>query len=213
MAATATEWAGPARLPRELARAGFEVSVLAPERALVAKSRYVRAVTYLPDATTPIQWAYLLAASLGERVPRLIVPCDDTALQLMMTFIETPPAAIEGSVRERLLTLIRDSLGDPRYYRRSIDKTLLPPAAEALGVRVPPFKVISDVDAAREFACTHGYPVVLKRAFGTAGQAVEVAPDEGQLEPAFRRLVAKGSTTLWSSADVLIQAWIPGKGL
>jgi predicted ATP-grasp superfamily ATP-dependent carboligase len=213
LVATATEWAGPARLPRELARAGFEVSVLAPERALVAKSRHVRAVTYLPEATTPLQWAYLLAASLGQTAPRLIVPCDDTALQLMMTFIETPPDAIEGSVRNHLLALMQESLGDSRFYRRSIDKTLLPPAAEALGVRVPPFKVISDVDAAREFARTHGYPVVLKRAFGTAGQAVELVPDESRLESAFRRLISKGNVTLWSSADMLVQAWIPGKGL
>jgi predicted ATP-grasp superfamily ATP-dependent carboligase len=196
-----------------LVRAGFEVSVLAPKRALVAKSRHVRSVTYLPEPTTPMQWVYLLAASLGERTPRLIVPCDDTALQLMMTFIETPPETIDDSVRERLLMLIRESLGDPRFYRQSIDKTLLPPAAEALGVRVPPFKVISDADAAREFARTHGYPVVLKRAFGTAGQAVEVVSEESQVESTVRQLISKRNATLWSSSDLLIQAWVPGKGL
>jgi predicted ATP-grasp superfamily ATP-dependent carboligase len=213
LVATATEWAGPARLPRELVRAGFDVSVLAPRHALVAKSRYAGAVTYLSDAATPMQWAYMLAASLGARTPRLIVPCDDTALQLMMTFVETPPAGMEESVQERILALIRESLGDPRFYRSSIDKTLLPPAAEALGVRVPPFEIISDVDAARAFADAIGYPVVLKRAFGTAGQAVEVVAEKTQLEPAFRKLISKGDATLWKSADLLIQAWIPGKGL
>lgn len=213
LVATATQWAGPARLPRELVRAGFDVSVLAPKRALVAKSRYVGAVTYLPDAATPMQWAYMLAASLGALTPRLIVPCDDTALQLMMTFVETPPEAIESSVRERLLALIRESLGDPRFYRSSIDKTQLPPAAEALGVRVPPFEIVSDADAARRFADAHGYPIVLKAAFGTAGQAVEVVLDKTQLDPAFRTLISKGDATLWKSADLLIQAWIPGKGL
>lgn len=213
MAATATEWAGPARLPRELVRAGFDVSVLAPKRALVAKSRYVSEVTYLPDATTPMQWAYMLAASLGAHAMRLIVPCDDTALQLMMTFVETPPESIENSVRERLLALIRESLGDPRYYRPSIDKTLLPSAAEALGVRVPPFEIISDLSSARAFAHAQGYPIVLKRAFGTAGQAVEVVPGETRLEPAFRKLISKGDPTVWQSADLLIQAWIPGRGL
>jgi predicted ATP-grasp superfamily ATP-dependent carboligase len=213
LVATATEWAGPARLPRELVRAGFDVSVFAPKRALVAKSRYAGAVTHLPDAATPMQWAYMLAASLGEHTPRLIVPCDDMALQLMMTFVESPPPGIENSVRERILALIRESLGDPRFYRPSIDKTLLPPAAEALGVRVPPFQIVSGVDAARTFADAQGYPIVLKRAFGTAGQAVEVVPEKAQLEPAFRKLIAKGDATLWKSANLLIQAWIPGKGL
>jgi phosphoribosylaminoimidazole carboxylase (NCAIR synthetase) len=131
----------------------------------------------------------------------------------MMTFVETPPAGMENSVRERILTLIRESLGDPKFYRSSIDKTMLPAAAEALGVRVPPFEIISDVDAARAFADANGYPVVLKRAFGTAGQAVEVVPEKMQLESAFRKLISKGDTTLWKSADLLVQAWIPGKGL
>jgi predicted ATP-grasp superfamily ATP-dependent carboligase len=213
LVATATEWAGPARLPRELVRAGFHVSVLAPKRALLAKSRYVGSVTHLPDAATPMQWAYMLAASLGASAPRLIVPCDDTALQLMMTFVESPPPGLENSARERILALIRESLGDPRFYRSSIDKTLLPPAAEALGVRVPPFQIVSDVNAARTFADAQGYPIVLKRAFGTAGQAVEVVREKTQLEAAFRKLIAKGDAMLWKSADLLIQAWIPGKGL
>jgi hypothetical protein len=34
-----------------------------------------------------------------------------------------------------------------------------------------------------------------------------------QLEPAFRKLMSKGGATLWQSPDLLIQAWIPGKGL
>jgi predicted ATP-grasp superfamily ATP-dependent carboligase len=213
LAATATKWAGPARLPRELVRAGFEVSVLAPKAALVAQSRYVAAVTHLPDAATPMQWVYMLAASIGERPPRLIVPCDDTALQLMMSFVEAPPASVEKPIRDRLLPLMRESLGDPRYYRVSIDKTLLPSAAEALGVRVPPYAIIADVAAARAFAQAQGYPVVLKRAFGTAGQAVEVVRDDSQLEAAFRKLLSAATTTLWNSADLLVQAWVPGKGL
>ncbi|MEP6998421.1 MAG: ATP-grasp domain-containing protein [Betaproteobacteria bacterium] len=213
LVATATKWAGPARLPRELVRAGFDVSVLAPKDALVAKSRYVGAVTHLPDAATPMHWAYMLAASFGEHAPRLIVPCDDTALQLMMAFVEAPPEGMEGLLRERLLALIRQSLGDPEFYRPSIDKTLLPAAAEALGVRVPPYAIIADVAAARAFAQAQGYPLVLKRAFGTAGQAVEVVSEEVLLEPAFRKLFSKGGGTLWNSADLLVQSWVPGKGL
>ncbi|MGH8315800.1 MAG: ATP-grasp domain-containing protein [Steroidobacterales bacterium] len=176
-------------------------------------SRYVGAVTYLPEAATPMQWAYMLAASLGERSPRLIVPCDDTALQLMMSFVASPPAGMEEAMRERLTALLRESLGDPAHYRTSIDKTLLPAAAEALGVRVPAHAVVVDAVAARAFAHANGYPVVLKRAFGTAGQAVEVIRDETLLEPAFRKLAAAESATLWNSADLLIQTWIPGNGL
>jgi predicted ATP-grasp superfamily ATP-dependent carboligase len=193
--------------------AGFDVWVLAPKGALVAQSRYVAEVSYLPDAATPMQWMYMLAANIEQRAPRLIVPCDDTTLQLMMSFVESPPEGLGRPLRERLLDLIRESLGDPGYYRASIDKTLLPPAAEALGVRVPPYAVISDTAEARTFAQTHGYPVVLKRAFGTAGEAVEVIPDATLLERAFRKLLSARDATLWSAKDLLIQAWVPGRGL
>lgn len=213
LAATSTKWSSPAQLPRELVRAGFDVSLLAPKEALVAKSRHVASVTYLPDTATPMQWAYMLAATVDQRTPRLIVPCDDTALQLMMSFVESPPTALEELLRTWIVALIRRSLGDSRYYRASIDKTLLPAAAAALGVRMPAHAVIADIDAAREFARTHGYPVVVKRAFGTAGQAVEVVREEAQLEPAFRKLSFAASVTLWNSADLLIQAWVPGNGL
>ena len=213
LVATATKWASPAQLPRELARAGFDVLLLAPRGAPVARSRHVSAVTYLPDAATPMQFAYMLAAFVIQRAPRLIVPCDDVALQLLMTFVESPPAAVEEPLRARMVALIRQSLGDPRYYRASVDKTLLPAAAATLGVRVPAHAVIADVGAAREFARMHGYPVVLKRAFGTAGQAVIVVREEAQLAQSFRTLSHARSAMLWSSVNLLVQAWVPGRGL
>jgi predicted ATP-grasp superfamily ATP-dependent carboligase len=187
--------------------------VLAPRDALVTRSKYVATVTLLPEAATPLQWAQLLAAIVGQSSPRLIVPCDDTALQLMIAFLEAPPGGFEESLRERMLALIVESLGDPRYYRASIDKTLLPAAAEALGVRVPAHVVITDVATAKTFAGKQGYPAVLKRAFGTAGQAVEVVGNEEELEAAFRKLSTAKSVTLFTSTDLLIQQWIPGRGL
>jgi predicted ATP-grasp superfamily ATP-dependent carboligase len=213
LAATAIKWASPARLPRELARAGFDVAVMAPKGALVTKSRYVATVSYLPDTATPMHWMYMLSACVESCAPRLIVPCDDTTLQLMMSFVDEPPKSLNGPLCDRLLALISESLGDPRYYRTSIDKTLLPVAAEALGVRVPSYAAIDDVATARAFVRTHGYPVVLKRAFGTAGDSVEVVPDEARLEPAFRKLQSSVGTSVWKSDKLLIQAWIPGKGL
>ena len=217
LAATATKWASPARLPYELARAGFEVGLLAPQAALVAQSRFVADFTPLPESATPLQWTQLLAATIEARPPRLIIPCDDATLHLMMLLADSPPESIEARTREAMRALIIDSLGQPEHYRTSIDKTLLPGAAEALGVRVPPYAVISNLAAARAFASAHGYPVVLKAAFGTAGQSVEIVREESRLESAFAKLSKDVPTmqwsTMWSSTDLLIQAWIPGSGL
>jgi hypothetical protein len=63
----------------------------------------------------------------------------------------------------QLAALIRKSLGDPGHFRASIDKTLLPSAAEALGVRVPPYAVVSSLAEAEAFAGDRGFPMVLKR--------------------------------------------------
>jgi len=41
MVSTASQWLGPARMARALARADCEVSLLAPADSLAAKSRYV----------------------------------------------------------------------------------------------------------------------------------------------------------------------------
>jgi glutathione synthase/RimK-type ligase-like ATP-grasp enzyme len=217
LAATATKWASPARLPYELSRAGFDVALIAPKEALVAQSRFVANFTPLPDSATPRQWARLLAATVEGSRPRLIIPCDDATLHLLMLFVESPPEDIDAPVRENLRALIVESLGDPEHYRASIDKTLLPSAAAALGVRVPSHAVISDLAAARAFAAANGYPVVLKRAFGTAGQAVEIVREQAQLEPAFVNLSTDTPTmqwtTMWTSTQLLIQAWLPGRGL
>ena len=217
LAATATKWASPARLPYELSRAGFDVELIAPKEALVAHSRFVAKFTPLPDSATPRHWTRLLAATVETRRPRLIVPCDDATLHLMMLFVESPPEDIDADIREDLRALIVESLGDPEHYRASVDKTLLPSAAAELGVRVPPHAVISNLTGARAFAAANGYPVVLKRAFGTAGQAVEIVQEEARLEPAFARLSTEAPTmqwsTPWNSTELLIQARIPGRGL
>ena len=50
-----------------------------------------------------------------------------------------------------------------RITSRPADKTLLPAAAAALGLRVPPFAVCDGADEIAAFAATQGWPVVVKR--------------------------------------------------
>jgi biotin carboxylase len=78
---------------------------------------------------------------------------------------------------------------------------------------VPTHAIVAVPAAAETFARTHGYPVVLKRAYGSGGQGVEVVKDEAGLAPAFRKLLSSRAASLWNSNDLLIQVWVPGKGL
>src|SRR5258707_13167720 len=95
MVATTTRWLGPARMPRPLADAGFEISVLAPRNSLIEKSRFVTRIGYLDDNATPLQWAHAFAAIVHATAPRLVVPCDDTAFWLMQMLATWPPEGLQ----------------------------------------------------------------------------------------------------------------------
>jgi len=108
---------------------------------------------------------------------------------------------------------VRESLGDPEHLRTSIDKARLPAAAESLGVRVPPYAVAAGVNEAQAFAAMRGYPVVLKRSHGAAGEWVAIASDPVELARTFARFSAVETPDLGSeeNAPMLVQAHVTGK--
>ena len=179
LVATATRWLGTARIPRDFARAGWSVSVLAPKGTLAEHSRHVRKIGHLPDNATPRQWAYAFAATVEATAPRLVLPCDDTAFHLLHQLAVAPPDRMQPVLHLRLARLIADSLGDPAQFGPSVDKTLISRAAEAAGVRVPPYQTVADPAEASAFAAAHGWPVVLKRSQSTAGDGVAICADHG----------------------------------
>ena len=161
LVSTATRWYGTARMPRAMAMAGLDVAMLTPTGSLAATSRYVAVVQFLPDNAIPMQWLMALISMVEKLSPRLIVPCDEMAVRLLFALVLQPPERLAPSLRSRLTQLIEASLGNPEFYLTSIDKTLLPAAAAALGVRVPPYVVAHSIDEAQDFAADCGYPVVL----------------------------------------------------
>jgi hypothetical protein len=210
MVATTTRWLGAARIPRSLANAGFDISVLAPRNSLIEKSRFVSRIGHLHDSATPLLWARAFSGMVEATSPRLVVPCDDTAFWLLQMLATSPPDELRHASQIR--SLILDSLGDPAWYSTSVDKTLLPAAAEALGVRVPSFTVTADSDAAGKFAAAHGYPVVLKRRWSSAGDAVRICPGPAELATQFSLLQRPRPTDLDRSGhELLVQAHIPGR--
>ena len=80
LVSTATQWLGTARMPRVLARAGFEVVLLAPQGSLAAKSRYVSRIGSLATTATPMEWLLELIRMIDEHAPETLVPCDELSL-------------------------------------------------------------------------------------------------------------------------------------
>jgi predicted ATP-grasp superfamily ATP-dependent carboligase len=210
LVSTATRWFGTARMPRNLARAGFEVTLLTPRDSLAEKSRFVARVGHLPDNATPREFVYAFAATVKATSPRIVVPCDDMAFRLLELLVLSPPDDMVPALHLQLGALIRDSLGDPRHLRTSVEKTLLPRAARELGVRVPESAVVVDFAAADAFASTHGFPVVLKRNHSTAGDGIAIAEDRGALERAFGELAIAGPLDPDGPKPWLVQEHVRG---
>lgn len=212
MVSTASRWLGTARMPRSLARAGFVVSLLAPRGSLALHSRFVSRSSVLRDESTPMQWLLSLVAMINEVEPRLVVPCDEVAIRLLFELVRNPPRNLGGDSGTRITRLIRESLGDPAHYETSIDKMLLPPAAQALGVPVPRHAIAETVDQAAAHANGLGYPVVLKRRYGFASQGVRIVQRAGELRPAADVLLRPMQLDLGMqrAPRLLVQAYVDG---
>jgi predicted ATP-grasp superfamily ATP-dependent carboligase len=214
LVSTASRWLGTARMPRRLARAGFEVSLLAPRGSLALHSRFVARSSVLRDEATPMQWLLSLVAMITEVEPRLVIPCDEVAIRLLFELVRHPPRHLGGD-GARVQQLVRESLGDPAHYETSIDKTMLPPAAQALGVPVPPYRLAETVDEAVASADALGYPVVLKRRYGFASQGVRILQHRDELRPAADALLRPTQLDLGvrRAPTLLVQGFVDGSML
>ena len=212
MVSTASQWLGPARMARALAKADCEVSLLAPADSLAAKSRYVAKRHVLAGNAIPMEWLHSLMAAIDDTAPRMLVPCDEMAVRLLFALAVDPPRDLPSATRLRLDVLIRTSLGDPEFFQSSIDKILLPPAAGALGIRMPPYALADGIDEAIACAASLGYPLVLKRRFGFAGEGVAVATDADDLVRQGRSLLSPDQLDLGQRhpQQLLVQSFIRG---
>jgi hypothetical protein len=212
LVSTATRWYGTARTPRALAKAGFEVTLLTPRNSLAESSRFVARIAYLPDTATPLEWIHAVAATVRAVAPQQVMPCDDVSFRLLAMLALSPPPQMQPALQAELAALVRASLGDPAHYRSSVDKTLVYAAAERAGVRVPEHSVIASFDEASAFADRHGYPVVVKRPYTTAGDGVRIAADVAALAEAVTTLGTPKLDDLERGASrrLLIQKYVAG---
>ena len=212
LVSTGTRWVGTARFPGALARAGFEVALLGPRGSLAEKSRHVHKIGHLPDQANAAQWVFAFAAMVKAVAPAIVLPCDDMAFRLLATLHTDPPAGMQPALHAELARLIADSLGDPGYYLTSVDKLLLPPAAAALGVRVPAFTTVGSAAEAEPFVAEHGWPLIVKRSFSTAGSGVAICDDRRALDAACAEFLAPapGDPAVTRAPRLLLQAAIDG---
>lgn len=212
LVATEQQWLGTARMPHDLATAGWSVALLAPRGTLAERSGFVGKIAHLPDNATPLQWVHAFAGTVRAVGPRFVIPCDDVSFRLLAMLHSAPPVNLQRALHTELAALIERSLGDPAHYHASVDKTLISPAAEAAGVRVPPYAIVEDAAAAERFAALHGFPVVLKRGYSSGSLGVAVCADPAALYREFARLATAPGLDLGDAhaRRYLVQAFVPG---
>ena len=213
LVSTATRGYGAARAPRALSKAGFVVTLLTPRNALAEYSRHVSRIAYLPEAATFLQWIHAFAGVVKAVGPVQAMPCDDMSFRLMSTLALSPPPQLRPEVHAELAPLLRASLGDPAHYRESVDRTLLPAAAERAGLRTPPSAVVTTVEEAGSFAATHGYPLAVKRPHSSSGEGVRTVADATALASAIGALAAPspGDLETADAGRVVLQKVIVGR--
>jgi predicted ATP-grasp superfamily ATP-dependent carboligase len=134
------------------------------------------------------------------------------AFRLLQMLVLSPPRDLQPTLQLQLGALIRESLGESAHYRSSVDKTVLPQAAEALGVRVPPWAIVTTPEEAEAMTSTLGFPLVLKRGYGFAGEGVAICSERAELHRAFSVLSNEDTLNLEGATGtrLLAQAHVPG---
>lgn len=202
-------------MPAALARAGFEVTLVAPSGALAARSRYVTHSRALPETANAQTWLLTLVAAIEATAPAIVLPGDETSVRLMQTFVATPPPILPRDTTRAVVELFVHSLGAPAFYDAATDKARLAPLMRRAGVPVPEFRIARSADdAARAFAELGG-DVVVKPSNGTGSRDVRFCTTPEAAADAFLRACDgnRGLAAFDRDATVLVQRRIRGQML
>ena len=206
-----TDYVAPARMPRELARAGFAVTVLAPAGALATKTAHAEAIATFPRHASVYEWMHVVAGAARRAASRLVLPGDDVTLRLLMQLVLERPAELQTHAMVGFAALVARSLGDPTHYVASIDKSALVRLALALGIPVPPGEAVDDEPDAVRAAAALGYPVIVRPAVGTASAGVARCHDEVAVRHAMRNLPRLSGWRPAGGHRVLVQRLLTGR--
>ena len=204
------EYVAPARMPRELKRAGFRVAMLAPEGAWATRTRYLDMLARMAPRASLATWADVLLQLQRQIDPAFVLPGDDATLRALMAIAAQAPADVPAATAAAVRPLIVRSLGEPRHYLASVDKAGLVALARDAGIDVPPGMAVHTADDAVAAARDLGYPVILRPSIGTASRGVAICAGEAALREAFAALPAPTRWTETAHAPVLVQRVLTG---
>ncbi len=173
-------WSCASRLAIGLERAGCDVSALYPRRGhpLRKTAAVQRAFPY--SAIYPLE---SLAEAIEAVDPRIVIPCDDRAVQhlheLYARILDLHPTGNAASA------LIERSLGSPSGYRIASSRHELLKLARQEEICVPDTEVVTSVKELQDWQARHAAPWILKADGTWGGHGVRIAPNTLAAERAF----------------------------
>lgn len=208
---TFSSYDAPARMPRELHRAGFEVVLLAPSDALCTKTRFVDRVHIMPAEQSGGDWIEALAELAQATRACLLLPGDDVVVQVFMQIVLQAVPGVRPTVQAELAALVRRSLGDPAGYLNSINKGLFVRRARELGLPVPAGEAVADASAAVRVAESVGYPVVVRPCLGWASAGVRRCQSAAEVRAAIGELPELSAWVATGPERAVVQRAVRGR--
>jgi hypothetical protein len=206
-----TDAVAPARMPRELKRAGFDVSLLAPRDSLAAHTAFADRIGHFPEGVTLHQWVQALIGAMNAATPALILPGDEVTLRTLMRLVLEPPHGLLPQTREHIGSAMRGSLGDAATWIDSIDKSRLFDVARRAGVAVAEGGVADSGDAAVAIAQSLGYPVIVRPSIGSGGQGTARCDSDAGVRSALHAAQRMDSSMPGVSVRYVVQRFVDGR--
>ncbi|CAN5435419.1 hypothetical protein BH09VER1_BH09VER1_52110 [soil metagenome] len=189
-------WLGISRLPHALQNADFEVGIACRPAAFLAHTKFRSHFFPLPEKLRGAGILACLHGVMKEWTPDVIVPGDDRAA-IYLANLHAVLLRTGGSVD--LAELIQHSLGNPSGVLEASSKRRTMDLARELGVRVPASTTVGSQKEALTFGLVQGFPVVLKRSYGSGGDGVVICRTAEEIPEAYQR-VTREETLKWRFA-------------
>jgi len=203
---------GPSRLVQQLAAGGFDVSVLCRGDNALNQSSHISKHHALRGVKSSRSFRARLRAVLSERMPDLVVPCDERAVAALHAVVKQQRAGAR-IISDKAYKMLVRSLAEPGRLDAVLMKDQTLALARELGIATPQTVAISNADQAATEADELGFPVFVKSAFSWAGLGTIWCNSTQEVSEAFNALIAGSNSSPFKKLmrKLLAREWYPSK--
>jgi len=167
------EFSQVCRMPKHLRAADFRVAALAWKGNSLFLSTYLdEKYPFVRGAVKVKDFYPNLRKACELFKPDIIMPCDEVSVKALNSIYSALAHDFPGS--HKIKDLITFSRGNPDFYDTVRHKHQSTRLAAKNGIRIPAQMPCSSLADVQTFAAEHGYPVVLKGAYGLSGSQVVI---------------------------------------